>query len=310
MSSLILHYIIFVISTFTASYDAQRGGSALFVPTDTISFALPAVPDSLSSAEDRADFLASHYWDKFDFANCRECVGSDDFEQYWADYCYILNIAHTNNAKEAITGIFDSVKRKKKIVMSLFELSDKYLNGTDSPAYNEEIFVYITEKLISSRHLSRKEKNHIRAKRNMALKNAQGSYAENFFFVRKDGEYEALYEISSKYIILFFYYPDCSNCRTMIKIMERSKTFNKMISSGELKILCIYPEGDMELWKKSDGTIPRTWINACDRQAAIMENSLYRFKGFPSLYLLDTDKKVLLKDCDYFDIEDFLNGIK
>ena len=301
MISGILRNILFAFLAFTAPAQ-ESGGGMLYYAQGTLT--LPSVPDSLKTPEERANFLAGHYWDNFDF----QFIPSEEFEQYWADYCYILKVASFENAMESLCSVLSRVKRKS--LMRLFDLSEKYLYGANSPAYNEGLFLYLTEQLMSNRSLSSKQKNQISSIRKNALKNAPGSFAENFFFSCADGKYSSLDSLSAKYIVLLFHYPDCGRCRTTIRIMARNATFNRMLADGDLKILCIYPEADRELWKKESGRIPASWINAYDENSYILENELYYFKTFPALYLLGEDKRVLLKDTDYLEIEDYLNGIR
>ena len=58
-----------------------------------------------------------------------------------------------------------------------------------------------------------------------------------------------------------------------------------MLASGKLRIIALYPDTNMAEWVAHANEIPDTWINACDKAQEI-----------PSLYLLDRDKKVILKD--------------
>ena len=63
-----------------------------------------------------------------------------------------------------------------------------------------------------------------------------------------------------------------------------------------MKILGIYPDIDKEVWRKNAKQIPLSWINACDPKGKIKDNNIYDLKAIPTLYLLDNDKKVILKD--------------
>ena len=51
--------------------------------------------------------------------------------------------------------------------------------------------------------------------------------------------------------------------------------------------------------------IPDGWINSYDKELTVLTEECYDLKAMPALYLLDKDKKVLLKDATVKEIEDY-----
>ena len=61
-------------------------------PQDTIkAIKMPAIPQMMTAPEQRADFLAKHYWDNVNFADTNYIHHPEVTEQAWADYCDLLN---------------------------------------------------------------------------------------------------------------------------------------------------------------------------------------------------------------------------
>ena len=54
--------------------------------------------------------------------------------------------------------------------------------------------------------------------------------------------------------------------------------------------------------------IPDGWINSYDKELTVLTEECYDLKAMPTLYLLDKDKKVLLKDAAVRDIEDYFEN--
>ena len=52
--------------------------------------------------------------------------------------------------------------------------------------------------------------------------------------------------------------------------------------------------------------IPSGWINGYDKELTVLDRELYDLKAMPTLYLLDKDKKVLLKDAPVEQVEQYL----
>jgi len=69
-----------------------------------------------------------------------------------------------------------------------------------------------------------------------------------------------------------------------------------MIQRKDLVILTIYPDQDLEAWQNYLPQLPAQWINAYNPGAQVKDNHLYDLKAIPTLYLLDANKTVLVKD--------------
>ena len=82
------------------------------------------------------------------------------------------------------------------------------------------------------------------------------------------------------------------------KIECLHKLLQQEVDAGNLTVLAIYTEGNLDVWKTTISELPKEWIVGTDREE-IKQRCLYDLKAMPSLYLLDGDKKVILKDVSY-----------
>ena len=72
-----------------------------------------------------------------------------------------------------------------------------------------------------------------------------------------------------------------------------------------LVILAVYPDEDVEQWRAA--AYPPCMLNARDASQVINRHRLYDLKAVPPcLYLLDADKRVLLKDVTVEHVELYL----
>lgn len=74
-----------------------------------------------------------------------------------------------------------------------------------------------------------------------------------------------------------------------------------------LQILALYPDQDLTLWRNKLAEIPSTWITGYDADQKITHQNLYNLDAIPTLYLLDQNKKVILKDAPWQAIEAYLH---
>lgn len=77
---------------------------------------------------------------------------------------------------------------------------------------------------------------------------------------------------------------------------------DKLINENRLTVLALYLDEDLEAWKQHRSDFSKTWTNGYDKEQAINKKELYDLKAIPTLYLLDRNKKVLLKDATLVDI--------
>ena len=63
--------------------------------------------------------------------------------------------------------------------------------------------------------------------------------------------------------------------------------------------MVIYPDADSEMWKNRISRMPIGWIDAYSPDGEIADKLLYYLPAMPSLYLLDADKRVILKDASH-----------
>ncbi len=87
--------------------------------------------------------------------------------------------------------------------------------------------------------------------------------------------------------------------------MKQSVHLKELIKNKQIKILTIYPDEDLTLWKKHLNKLSTEWINGYDKGQILTLKNLYDLSTIPSFYLLDKEKKVLLKDADWKEIVHF-----
>ena len=78
--------------------------------------------------------------------------------------------------------------------------------------------------------------------------------------------------------------------------MEASPLINELCERNTLAILTLYPDADITAWREHLSELPAGWINAYDKGMVLTTERLYNLNAIPSLYLLDRDKRVVIKD--------------
>lgn len=134
-------------------------------------------------------------------------------------------------------------------------------------------------------------------RKDIISKNQVDCLANNFSFVDKTGNERDLYGLDAPMLLLIFNNPDCTLCHQTEEIISNTDILQELIKEGKLKILAITPDADYNDWMEH--SYPSNWIVGYDKEKVIYNQRLYDIQRLPCLYLLDKDKRVLLKESDY-----------
>lgn len=283
--------------------DNQQGDSQ---GDSTKIFALPVIPAMLSTPESRADYLVRHYWKNVDFADTTYLDHREVMEQAWVDYIDIMKLVPEDTAMSAIKQMYKDAGKKKKVLFFFTDLAEKYLYDPNSPMRNEELYIPVLDAMLESAVLDDTEKILPQGRRELAEKNRPGRAAEDFTYTLVSGKSGTLYGVKANYTLLFINNPGCHACEEGIKGLKQAPAINGEFAAGNLKILSVYPDEDKEEWERHLSDFPKEWINGYDKKLMIKEKNLYDLKAIPTLYLLDKNKKVLLKDPTVGQIDQYL----
>lgn len=254
----------------------RRNSSKVEAKADSLVFSLPAVPSIITEPQARKDYLVEHIWDKLDTL----CYSAQVEEQF-ANWLWMSEQVSPAKAEKALLRAYG--KDPKRIM----GLAEKYLYDPQSPYRNEDLFGKLAA------HVGG-EKYEVIARR-CAL-NAVGSPATDFPMVDGRGKDLTLYSVQAEYLLLFFSNPGCSSCKQIIELLSGDELVSKAVRDKRLRVLSVYIDEDMDLWQEHIGDYPKEWIIAYDPSLTLRNMDIYNIRAIPSLYLLDKDKKVLLKD--------------
>lgn len=270
-------------------------------------FKLPEIPMTIVDPGHRANYLAIHYWDHFNFTDTSYIHLPEVTEQALANYINILDYTTSPDIiSQSIKGMLTKAEADTAMLSYFCGLYDKYLYDPNSPMRNEEYYIPVLEKIISSNQIEEVQKIRPRHQLDLALKNRIGQKAFDIEYTLASGATGHLHQIQSPYVILFFYNPDCNMCKEVHEQLDRSSIITDLQQKKRLQIVALYPDEDIEAWRKHLPEIPSSWINGYDKALTIRNEETYDLKAIPTLYLLDKDKKVLLKDVTFSQLEEFL----
>lgn len=268
---------------------------------------------TIEEEKSQASYEILHYWDSFDFDDTARIHRPDITEQAFVDFINILPKYDSVTIRNSIENMLQQAQLQdstNNVYRHLLKLSDHYLYDPNSPFRNEELYIPVMEYILQARLSDDATKQRTEFNLKMILKNRLGRVASDVTYTIANGSSSNLYAIESPYTILYFYNPDCNACKEATAFLKTSKRINELLQNRKLSILGVYTDADLTLWKKHLNEMPSNWIVGYDKGQQIEKRKSYELRAIPSLYLLDKDKRVLLKDANASDIQKFLLRIQ
>lgn len=258
---------------------------------------IPALAPAAVSPEGRMAYMNEHYWDRFDFADTLFIAEVDTMRMLTAMAVYVRNYVPDSLAVGSMSRLMARASASRRMFGYFMMLAEKVLHDPNSPLRNDELYIPVLEAAVGSDLLDKYEKMPYGYDLDMARQNRIGHEANDFVYTLASGRTSRMHDIESDYLLLFISNPGCPMCRDVRDQIAASPMLNELAERGRLKVLVMYPDEDLEAWRKHRDDYPASWINAYDNGTVISKQRLYDLKAIPALYLLDAGKRVMAKDC-------------
>ena len=294
---------LIAITTFSGCTNNTKAPAKRTFPTVSI-------PSIYITMQAQAEYVALHFWDNFNF-NDTTWVGSAESvtEQALVEYLSIIPYAHYNVICQGLKDLLDKADMNQAMYAYFYSRMEYYFSNSNSTLRNEEYYIPLLEHMVSSKSLDEPRKVYPKTILPLLNKNRPGMQATNINFTRVSGAKDALTNIKSDYILLIFYDFDCEDCNVLKKLIGDSELIKEMQKQRKLAILGIYPGANMEGWKRSSPQIPSSWINGYDHNEEIASEGTYMLRSIPTLYLLNRDYMVIMKEPPFDYVEYYFDSI-
>ena len=273
-------------------------------------FPMVTVPTVYTDQQARAEYLVMRYWDQFDF-NDTTWVGSAEMitEQALVDYLSILPYSSYDVICEGIKSLLDRADQNQAMYAFFSSKMEFYFSNTNSSFRNDEFYIPVLEHMVTSGSLDEPRKVRPNSLLPLLQKNRPGMQATEINYTMVSGVKNSLSNVKSDYILVVFYDFDCEDCNTLKQLINESEVVKEMQKQRKLAILAIYPGANMDGWKRSSSQVPSSWINGYDHDEEIGREGTYILRSIPTLYLLDRNYMVIMKEPPFNYVELYLNTI-
>lgn len=286
----------------------------------TNKFPIIEIPSVINQREQIIEYVANNYWAEFfnpkrvsalsstQLKDSSAILGIDTATVAEALASYLTailpqaDLTTAGNSLKALVRRADTVGSygDRRLLLKIMQLGEYIYYHPNSPYRNDELYLPIVEGMIAAKSLSATDKIQFEYQLKMLRLNRMGTKANDFQYeeLTEQGTTKrgTLYKTEAPFVLLFFNNPGCESCDRVLTAITKGSILYNAIESGKVKVLSIYIDDDTDSWKSHKAQFPGRWIYARDPKLILRDNSIYGIRAIPSLYLLDKDKKVLLKD--------------
>jgi thiol-disulfide isomerase/thioredoxin len=124
---------------------------------------------------------------------------------------------------------------------------------------------------------------------------------------KQDGSAINLHSVQAQYTVVIFWAPDCGHCK---QIMPSVVKFEENNRDKGLKIFAVCTKGGDKTttcWPAIEEKKMQNFINTADEYGRF--NQQIRIKTTPKIFILDSKKKIIMKDISGEDLEKIFNDI-
>jgi len=281
------------------------------------------LPSMISGRQEALEYMACNYWNGIaDLSGTYPSdsllvngVRKEDVEQKFADWTALLEAAGPGIWAKAVKQMYERASAcmvdggSSDLLDTFAFLFQKYLYDPNSPLRNEDIYYHFVSAYASYKGLSEEMKEKYAREARLCGLNRTGTKAADFRFSDSRGRIRNLYDIKADMTLLFFSNPGCEACMNIINMLKEDPVVSGLMSGGTLAVVNVYIDEDIQAWRSYMPIYPEDWYNGFDLDLVLRSNEIYNVRAIPSLYLLDAEKRVILKDAPERKVMDRLKSV-
>lgn len=268
-------------------------------------FPYPTIPSYLSPDGWMAiEWYVLNFWNDYDFAAFESRYSAETNRQAFVEFVNTLYLLSPECSSRAIKKMMARAAASEEGYWYFLEKAEDVLYDPQSPMRNDLLWEqFVRHALSEASPIDSTSKERYRSLLALVSRNQQGTIATDFAYTLADGTQGQLHKIKAPFTVIYFYNPGCSECARTRAQIEATGYLEALHQRGLVEVLALHPDEDVAEWRRHLAEMPEWWINAYDKGQTINRKGLYDLKAIPTLYLLDSEKRVMMKDPT---VEDFL----
>ena len=264
-------------------------------------------------------YFKDHYWDGINFYDDRiSRTPASLFEERLDKYFNTLVYPQPDSVIKELNRILGYASASEEMTrVLLVKFITRYLN--QKYMWEDAVFVHLYEKYFAQKDykwLTPQGKKIITDRAYSLMANIMGNPAENISLTDTAGKAHSLYGDSSRFTIVVFWDPTCGHCKEVLPVLDSMYSARWKTAGVKMYAVAKETQGTKKDWLDFINQHHlQDWTNVyyskqeekTREEAGIPGYSqLYDVQTFPTVYLLDKDKRIVAKKLTWQQIDDIL----
>jgi peroxiredoxin len=254
-------------------------------------------------------YYKAHYWDNFDVADDALIrMPKPFYMEKLKDYITKMVVPQPDSIMKEINKLATVARKNQEtykylIWMYVVHFQNPEIMGLDA------VYVQLFDKYFASKEMdfwiNDKTKKNLKDHADQLRLSLIGMNAPNLAMQDQNKIRRDLHAIKNKYTILFIFDPDCGHCRE--ETPKLVNFYNAHKKKFDLEVFAVSADTSMQKMKDYIKEMKMPWITVNGpRSYTGSYQKLYDASQTPSLYIIDSKKKIIAKKPPIEKLEDFL----
>ena len=265
-------------------------------------FTYPQCPDTITSMENRFNFVVQHFWDNCDLS--KPIKDTELFYQAFTDYAQFFTHCHKAYALTSIRDLLFKARSNVKNFEQLIGMAEIAFWTPYSQYMSDMAYTEFAQAAVANKQVNPELREHCQKTLDRIKATPDSVYMGEMEYADVDGKKHKIKDIEAKSLLIFINSDEkCSIERVRL---STSSNLNRLIEMGYIKVLCLCNDKYSREWAHNAESYPDNWIVAACPEFA----EKYDVRLLPGFFQLDADKKMLSKNLDFNQTKDYFDNLK
>lgn len=277
---------------------------------------MPTPPKSLTTDAEKIHYVRNHYWDSVDFSFPNLARTAQLFNKMNYFFFGLLYYEESDTITKYANQALRRVENDSAMLRYFLDfICPRYQKSTKHIGWDQVYVDLVKDYYLAGKCPWATEAELYNKKQEVDFlgQSLIGAHGAELWMADTNQSSDPKDWISShrfptKYVVLWFWDPDCSHCQTQTK--ELKELYNKMTAEGHkrFEVYAVGYESDVAKWKKyvRDNQLP--WVNVGGTNVNVDYQSVYNVHGAPTMIILNEKRDIIMnKTLPASQLMEFLN---
>lgn len=253
------------------------------------------LPSVIRDSEKANEYLAKHFWDSTELNKSSILRYSSQLEENFIIYLKQLSTNKRATIEKEIERWGKRVvETPKEVKEFLLEVTEEVLYHPNSPYREDLLYSLFLKPIMADTTLLPIVRERYKEQFKLANSNNPGELANSFVMITSKGKEIDLNSFKGRETLLLFYEPECPFCQQFFDYFNHHPKIDQIAKS--INLIALYTGYNYEEWRETFTNFTHHWTVAHDKEEMITIERLYDRRPSPSIYLLDSNHRVVVKD--------------